>query len=87
MARPVRIRSTLNGGAGYDTLSGKRGNDNLDGGTGSNTLVESRNASFTLTNTSLTGAGTDTLLNLQIANLTGGSRSNTFTVSGWSETL
>ncbi len=74
---------TLNGGAGDDTLSGKLGNDSLDGGSGSNTLSESANVNFTLTNTSLTGVGTDTLTNLRIANLTGGSSVNTFTVSGW----
>ncbi len=77
---------TLNGGDGNDLLCGKLGSDSLDGGAGLNTLVESGNVSFTLTNTSLTGVGTDTLANLQIANLTGGSSSNTFTVSGWTGT-
>ncbi len=77
---------TIKGGAGDDTLSGKLGNDALDGGSGSNTLSESANANFVLTNTSLTGVGTDTLTNLQIANLTGGTGNNTFTVSGWTGT-
>ena len=75
---------TLNGGMGDDTLRGDKGNDSLDGGTGTNTLIESGNVNFTLTNTKLIGAGTDTLANLQVANLTGGTSSNTFTVSGWS---
>ncbi len=75
---------TLNGGAGNDTLRGGLGNDSLNGGTGTNTLAESGNVNFTLTNTSLAGVGTDTLANLQVANLTGGTSSNTFTVSGWS---
>lgn len=74
---------TLIGGAGNDTLTGKLGNDSLDGGAGSNTLIESGNVSFTLTNTSLSGVGTDKLANLQVANLTGGASNNTFTVSGW----
>ncbi len=74
---------TLNGGTGNDSLQGGKGNDSLDGGTGTNTLVESGNVNFTLTNISLTGVGTDKLANMQVANLTGGSSSNTFTVSGW----
>jgi len=74
---------TLNGGMGDDILRGDKGNDSLDGGTGTNTLIESGNVNFTLTNTKLIGAGTDTLANLQVANLTGGTNSNTFTVSGW----
>jgi uncharacterized protein (DUF2141 family) len=73
----------LRGGAGDDSLRGGLGNDTLDGGTGLNSLSESGNVSFTLTSTSLTGVGTDTLANLQIANLTGGTSANTFTVSGW----
>lgn len=74
---------TLNGGAGDDTLSGRLGSDSLNGGSGSNTLSESANVNFALTNTSLSGVGTDTLASLQIANLTGGTSANTFTVSGW----
>ncbi len=74
---------TLNAGMGNDTLRGDKGNDSLDGGTGTNTLIESGNVKFTLTNTKLIGAGTDTLANLQVANLTGGTSSNSFTVSGW----
>lgn len=74
---------TLRGGIGNDSLSGGLGSDNLDGGLGVNTLIEAANANFTLTNTSLTGVGTDTLVNVQIANLTGGSSANTFTASGW----
>ena len=74
---------TLNGGAGNDSLSGQRGNDSLDGGFGSNTLIESGNVNFRLTNTSLRGLGTDTLARLQVANLTGGASNNTFTVGGW----
>ena len=74
---------TLYGGMDNDSLQGDEGNDSLNGGTGTNTLVESGNVNFTLTNTSLTGMGTDRLGNLQFANLTGGSSDNVFTVSGW----
>ncbi len=85
-------RVSLNGGAGNDaivgsnfdeTISGGLGNDSLNGAGGTNTLSESGNVNFTLTNTSLVGVGTDTLANLQVANLTGGTSANTFTVSGW----
>ena len=77
---------TLNGGAGNDTLSGGLGNDSLNGGTDINTLTESGNVNFTLTNTSLTGVGTDTLSNLQVANLSnlaGDTIARNYTVSGW----
>ena len=82
----------LVGGAGIDritgsdfdeTITGGVGNDILDGKGGTNTLVEAGNVDFTLTNTALTGVGTDTLARFQIANLTGGAGANTFTVSGW----
>ncbi len=74
---------SLLGGNDDDELTGNAGKDALDGGGGDDTVVEARNANFTLTNTSLIGNGTDTLSNLEIANLTGGMSSNTFTVSGW----
>lgn len=77
---------TLHGGAGDDQLSGGKGNDSLDGGDGVNTLVESANVNFTLTDTRLSGIGTDTLANLQIANLSnlpGDTAPHTMTVGGW----
>lgn len=86
---------SLNGGAGNDTLigspfnemlTGGAGNDSLDGAGGTDTLIESSNVNFTLTNVSLAGLGTDKLANLEVANLTGGTSSNTFTASGWTGT-
>lgn len=74
---------SLIGGPGDDTLSGSLGNDSLNGGLGNNTLTESANVNFTLSNSSLIGVGTDSLSNLQIANLKGGSSNNTLTVSSW----
>ena len=74
---------TLFGGAGNDTLSGLLGNDLLGGRTGSNTLSETANVNFLLTNSQLSGVGTDTLMNLQVAELKGGAGPNAFTVSGW----
>ena len=83
----------LVGGAGIDritgsdfdeTITGGVGNDILDGKGGTNTLVETGNVDFTLSNTALTSsAGNDTLSHFQIANLTGGVGANTFTVTGW----
>ena len=76
----------LFGQAGNDTLCGQLGNDRLDGGSGLNKLTEFGNVNFTITNTSLSGVGTDTLANLQVAELTGGTGNNTFTVSSWNGT-
>ncbi|MFM9959810.1 MAG: beta strand repeat-containing protein, partial [Planctomycetaceae bacterium] len=68
---------SLNGGAGNDqllggidndTLVGGIGDDTLDGGADKNTLIEVGTANIALANTSLTGVGTDTLANLQVAN-------------------
>lgn len=61
-----------------DVLVGGAGNDTLDGGDGVNdSVMESANANFTLTNSKLTGNGTDTLIGIESAHLTGGSSSNT----------
>ncbi|MFM9963379.1 MAG: lamin tail domain-containing protein [Planctomycetaceae bacterium] len=71
---------SLNAGAGNDLLSGEpssfffseNGDDILDGGLGIDTLSESGDADFLLTNSQLTGFGIDTLLNIEAARLTGG---------------
>lgn len=75
---------TLFGGTGDDILTGDLGNDTLNGESGFNMLMETANVNFTLTNSQLTGVGTDTLVNIQVAVLEGGSSSNSFTLSGWS---
>lgn len=59
-------------GDGSDSLTGGAGNDTLDGEGGTDRVVESADVSFTLTNTSLTGLGTDTLAGIEAATLTGG---------------
>src|SRR5205814_6602256 len=41
---------------------------------------------FALSNTQLTGPGTDGLANIQKATLTGGTDANAFTVGGWTGT-
>lgn len=76
---------TLNGGADNDTvfgsdlndlITGGMGNDSLNGLDGTDRLIESANVSFKLTNTSLTGVGTDKLANIEEASLTGGAGNN-----------
>jgi Ca2+-binding RTX toxin-like protein len=73
---------TLSGGAGNDTLSGWSGDDLLDGGEGIDTLVESpenyglRDVEFVLTNTTLTGNGSDRLTSIERVILTGDDGNN-----------
>ena len=76
---------TLTGGSGNDRISGDAGADSMDGGAGVDALVESRDASFTLTNTTLTSGGEiDTIANFEVAELTGGASANTIDCSGFS---
>ncbi len=72
---------TISGGDGDDTLRGNNGNDTLSGGNGTDTVVQTVNANQALTNTSLTGTGTDTLSSIEIAILTGGAGNNTLNAS------
>ena len=76
---------TVFGQAGNDTITGGLGNDILDGGTGTgDVLVETADADLTLTNTQLTGIGTDTLAGFELANLTGGIGNNTLNATAFS---
>ena len=75
---------TLDGKGGNDLLTGNGGNDTLIGGTGIDTVKESGNVNFTLTNTTLTGLGTDTLTSIESATLTGGVGNNTINASAFS---
>jgi Ca2+-binding RTX toxin-like protein len=74
---------SLVGGNGNDTLIGDSGNDTLIGGNSTDRVVESGNVNFTLTNTSLTGNGTDTLSSIEQASLTGGNGNNNFNASAF----
>jgi hypothetical protein len=80
--------ANLTGGPGNNTftVSGWSGGGTLTGGGGTDTVVATRNADFTLSNTALTTSdGLNlTLSGIGIAKLTGGTGNNTFTVSGWS---
>ncbi len=70
------------GGSG-DVLVGGLGNDTLDGGAGTDTVVEIGNVNFVLTNTKLTGMGTDSLFGVERAGLTGGAGNNTIDASAF----
>ena len=74
---------TLVGNTRDNTFSGLAGDDRLDGGAGTDTVVESGDVDFTLTPTTLTGVGNDTLAGIEAARLTAGAGTNTFTVNAW----
>jgi len=73
----------LSGLAGDDTLSGLAGDDTIDGGAGTDTLRETGDVNFTLTDSQLTGLGTDTLIGIERAILTGGGGNNRIDTSGF----
>src|SRR5207253_2756340 len=56
-----RGNDLLRGGAGNDKLTGAAGDDSFDGGTGSDRLVEQGDVNFKLTDSALTGLGSDKL--------------------------
>jgi len=70
------------GGSG-DQLIGGAGNDTLNGGRGVDRLIESGDADFTVTNSSMTGNGTDVLLALEIAEINAGNSDNLIDVSAF----
>ena len=82
----------LNGGTDNDTIfgsdlndviSGGAGHDSLNGLDGTDRLIESANASFKLTNVSLTGLGSDKLASFEEAVLTGGLGNNKLDASAF----
>lgn len=84
---------TLNGDAGNDDLRGHAqndrltggdGNDTIDGGDGVDQLFEDDNRNFVLTDTSLTGVGSDSLLAIETALISGGFSRNLIDASGFS---
>jgi Ca2+-binding RTX toxin-like protein len=68
---------TLRGGSGDDLLTGGLGSDSIAGGAGFDTLREIGDVNFTLSDTQLTGVGTDSLAQIELAHLTGGASNNT----------
>jgi Ca2+-binding RTX toxin-like protein len=73
----------LNGLAGDDSLSGGAGDDTLNGGAGIDELQEQGNVNFILSDGQLIGLGTDTLISIERASLTGGSGNNTLDASAF----
>jgi Ca2+-binding RTX toxin-like protein len=83
---------TLNGATDNDSLDGGDGNDRLNGDLGTNTLlgglgvdllIESGDANYTLTNSALTGLGTDSLTGIESAQLTAGIGANNINAAGF----
>ena len=95
MLRGGAGRDVMDGGAGNDRLlgqgsSGDRlrgglGDDTLDGGAGVDTVEEAGDQDFTLADGSLTGGstGTDNLIDIEQAELTGGDSGNVIDASGF----
>ncbi|MBI1312449.1 hypothetical protein GC176_14250 [bacterium] len=87
-------RDRLDGGAGNDRLYGQgttgdsliggAGDDLLDGGAGNDVLFAEGDVHFVLTNSSLSGAGNDRIVNSERAVLTGGASSNFIDASAFS---
>ncbi|MDA0283806.1 MAG: hypothetical protein O3B86_10670 [Planctomycetota bacterium] len=71
------------GGSG-DSLTGGEGNDTLNGGSGSDFLIEAGDADLTLTNTTLSGIGSDSFTALEIFQITGGTSANRIDASAFS---
>jgi Ca2+-binding RTX toxin-like protein len=71
----------LVGEDGNDTLQGGNGNDTLIGGTGSDRVLESGDFNFTVTNTQLTGRGSDTFSEVESVQVTGGGNANSLNAS------
>jgi Ca2+-binding RTX toxin-like protein len=70
-------------GGSYDTLSGGPGDDTLDGGDGYDRISETADVDFSATDDLLTGLGNDTLINIQLVQLFGGSSDNTIDASAF----
>ncbi len=89
-------RDTLNGqdgndrlfgqGASGDLLTGGLGNDTIDGGAGDDRLFEAGDVNFTLSDTALTGLGTDKLIGVETATLIGGDSANTINATTFTGT-
>ncbi|WP_375478733.1 DUF4347 domain-containing protein [uncultured Nostoc sp.] len=73
----------LIGGTGNDYLYGGKGDDILDGGDGIDSVSESADVNFTLTNTQLVGLGNDSPINIERVTLTGGISNNTLNASSF----
>ncbi|MGF1676594.1 MAG: putative Ig domain-containing protein, partial [Rivularia sp. (in: cyanobacteria)] len=79
-----RGNDTLIGGSGNDNLYGGEGDDFIDGGDGIDTLRENADVDFILIDNQLIGVGTDTLVNIERAALTGGESANKIDAANFS---
>ncbi len=73
----------LNGGADNDFLSGGGGNDAINGNSGIDRVFEEFDGNLTLSNSQLVGSGTDGLVSIEEAELTGGDGANNFNASAF----
>jgi Ca2+-binding RTX toxin-like protein len=74
----------LRGHSGHDMLTGGLGNDYLDGSAGRDRLSETGDVDLTLTDSQLVGLGTDQLVRIEVAELTGGDDHNALNASDFS---
>jgi Ca2+-binding RTX toxin-like protein len=75
---------TMRGGSGDDQLTGGLGDDLIDGGDGAlDLLFDGGDADLVLTNSTLTGIGTDVLLNIERASIFGGPSPNLIDASAF----
>ena len=77
---------TLLGGRGNDILKGGQGDDSINGGDGIDTLRESADVDFILTDTSLSGNGSDSLKNIERVVLSGRNSANKIDASAFTGT-
>jgi len=75
---------TITGGAGADAIAGEGDDDSLTGGPDTDTVVGTGDANWAVTDTQLTGQGTDSLTTIERATLTGGASGNTLDASAFS---
>lgn len=70
---------SMEGGNGNDVLTGGLGNDTFTGGAGTDTIIEENLTSLSMTSTSMSGRGSDTISGIEAANLTGTAGNDTIT--------
>jgi Ca2+-binding RTX toxin-like protein len=77
----------LIGGSGNDRLDGGVGDDTLDGGSGVDRVEGRGDVDFTLTDSELTGLGTDALIGIEQALLVGSTSANVLDASAFTGSL
>jgi Ca2+-binding RTX toxin-like protein len=79
----------IEGGQGDDVLTGGAGNDSLDGGAADrDQVLESADADWTITDSTITGQGTDAIFSIEFVRITAGASHNIIDATGYGgETL